>query len=301
MTPLSRLNRKHSKARGNGFTLIELLVVIAIVGILAGIILPSLSRAKGKGYTVACLNNHRQLALAWNVYADEHEDYLAYNYGTAGTLGTIASGQYLNWANNVMSWDLQPYNTNILQLAAGGLGQYLSGVVQPYRCPADRYLSPEQRAAGWRERTRSISMNAMLGYAGEFMDGGSNTNNPYYKQFLKLSQIVNPSGIFVFIDEHPDSINDGYFLAKIDSYKWFDLPGAYHDGGANLSFADMHVEYRRWVASSTLRPIEYRPPDLPSEVIPEDQDADYEWLMERVSYRDGSKYYSSSSNQAYGK
>src|SRR4051794_9804789 len=266
MKPLLNRIGKRSRATRTAFTLIELLVVIAVLAILATIILPALSTAKGRGYAVACINNHRQLTLAWTMYADEHEDYIPYNYGTAGTLGTISSGQYLNWANNVMSWDLEPYNTNTLQLAAGGLGPYLSGVVHPYRCPADRVLSNMQKGAGWVERDRSVSMNAMLGYAGEFMEGTTNVNNPGYKQFFKLSDIHNTSRIFVFIDEHPDSINDGYFLEKFGMLQWFDLPAAYHNGGANVSFADMHVEYRKWVSASTLVPMFPEAADLPGTI-----------------------------------
>jgi prepilin-type N-terminal cleavage/methylation domain-containing protein/prepilin-type processing-associated H-X9-DG protein len=276
--------RKRSKANGAGFTILELLVVISIIAILASIVLPALNRAKGKGYQVVCLNNQRQLALAWNLYPDDHEDYLPYNLGVAGTLNTLAAGEFKNWANNVMSWDLFQSNTNTAQLAAGGLGPYLSGVVQPFRCPSDRLLSNPQKGAGWRERTRSYSMNAMLGYPGEFLENGKNTNNPAYKQFFRLSEIMNPAGIFVFIEEHPDTIRDGYFLNKYGVLQWFDLPAAYHGGGANLSFADMHVEYRRWICPSTLQP------EIPELVpypidIPEGERADYDWVMERMSYR----------------
>src|SRR5687767_13334766 len=157
--------QKQNGARG-GFTLIEALVVAGVIGVLASIILPVLSNVKGRGHTVVCLNNQRQLAIAWNVYADDREGYLAYNYGVGDTLATIASGHYLNWANNVMTWKLDPENTNEVLLARGGLGPYLSGVVSPFRCPTDRAVSFEQRNAGWTQRTRSYSMNAMVGYAG---------------------------------------------------------------------------------------------------------------------------------------
>ena len=282
-TTSSSENREGSNARRSGFTLVELLVVIAIIAILASILLPVLSKAKARGYTVVCLNNERQLALGWNLYPDDHEDYLPYNLGVGGTLDTIARGEFKNWANNVMSWDLLQSNTNTAQLAAGGLGPYLSGVVQPFRCPSDRLLSNPQRGAGWRERTRSYSMNAMLGYPGEFFEGGRNTNNPSYKQFMKLAEVLNPAGIFVFIEEHPDTISDGYFLNKFGVLQWFDLPAAYHNDGANISFADMHVEYRKWISPSTLQP---EVPELvPYPIsIPANERADYDWLMERVSY-----------------
>jgi prepilin-type N-terminal cleavage/methylation domain-containing protein len=278
---------KQYGARG-GFTLVEALVVAAVIGILASLLLPALSSAKGRGYTVVCLNNQRQLALAWHLYAEDREGYLAYNYGVPDTEATIASGAFLNWANNVMSWgDVKPGNTNDANLSRGGLGPYLAGVASPFRCPSDRALSAVQRAAGWRERVRSYSMNAMMGYAGGYIKYGTNINNPNHKQFIRMGDIPNPSGIFVFIDEHPHSINDGYFLNKPDSNPphWYDLPAAHHNRGANLSFADMHIEYRKWVSVNTVHPVVEEPVKLPMKVALEDVDdrRDYDWLMQRTT------------------
>ena len=286
--PLESKFRERSNAKPRAFTLLELLVVIAVVAILASIVLPALARAKGRGYTIVCLNHHRQLALAWNLYAEDHDGWLPYNLGRSGTLDTIARGEFKNWANSVLTWDLLEANTNTAWLAAGGLGPYLSGVAQPFRCPGDRLLSQTQKDHGWQQRNRSYSMNAMLGYAGEFLEDGKNTNNPSYKQFFRLSEIPDPSNIFVFIDEHPDSINDGYFLFRIPygnaQAKWWDLPAAYHNGGANVSFADMHVEYRKWTAPSTLQPEIVESLEYPIK-IPDRERADFNWLAERVSYR----------------
>ena len=268
-----------------GFTLVEALVVAGIVGVLATIILPAISGAKGKGYTVVCLNNMRQLAIAWNTYADDREGTLPYNYGVAETYTNIANGKLMNWANNVMTWNLEEDNTNELYLARGGLGPYLSGVVSPFKCPSDKALSAAQRAAGWRERTRTYSMNAMVGYAGSYIKyGGINVNNPKYKQFMKLHEIPDPSGIFIFIEEHPHSINDGYFLSKPGALPphWFDLPAAYHSGGANLSFGDLHIEYRKWLSPGTVYPHQEGAVTLPVQVPLEDT-RDYDWLMQRTS------------------
>ena len=276
------LSPKPYGARG-GFTLLEALIVAGIIALLASLILPVLSNAKGRGYSVVCLNNQRQLALAWNLYAEDREGYLPYNYGTNETYSTVASGQFLNWANNVMTWYLDQDNTNTAQLARGGLGPYLGRVVSPFRCPGDRALSEDQRSAGWRERTRSYSMNAMVGHAGTYIKYGKNVNNPKFKQFVRLGDIPNPAGIFVFIDEHPDSINDGYFLNKPASEPpfWYDLPGSYHNRGANLAFADLHIEYRKWVSEGTVYPPEKDAVKLPAEVL--DDTRDYDWLMQRTS------------------
>src|SRR5262249_2678846 len=109
-------------------------------------------------------------------------------------------------------------NTNAVGITEAGLGAYSSRSLGIYKCPADSVLSDEQRNAGWtaRARVRSYSMNAMVGDAGEVSKSGSNVNNPDYVQFFSQSQIPEPAHIFVFLDEHPDSINDGYFLNSDD-------------------------------------------------------------------------------------
>ena len=268
-------------ARG-AFTLVELLVVIAIVSILASLLLPALARAKGRGQSTVCLNNLRQLGFALQIYASDHEDALPYNLGADGTRQTVAAGTHLNWVNNVMSWELDPDNTNTTQLVGGGLGPYLGGVTTVYKCPADKVVSAAQRGAGWTGRVRSVSMNAMLGNAGEFLTGTVNTNNPSYRQFFRMADIPEPSRIFAFVEEHPDSINDGYFINKFYYSEWLDLPASWHQEGANLSFADGHAEYHQWRLAST------RPPAVPDAAqlpidLPANERADLYWLLWRTS------------------
>jgi prepilin-type processing-associated H-X9-DG protein len=125
-------------------------------------------------------------------------------------------------------------------------------------------------------------MNAMVGNAGQFLAGGANVNNPDYKQFLKLGQIPQPSQIFVLIEEHPDSINDAYFLNQPDGLRWQDLPASYHNGGANLAFADGHVEAHRWRFASTKPPAHPDAAHLPR-FVPAAERADFDWLMERTT------------------
>ena len=168
----------------SGFTLVELLVVIAITAILASLLLPALGNVKTKGKTTICLNNHRQLILACMLYVDDNDDSFPYNMGDDETKDLVAQGKYLNWVNNVMNWGLDSDNTNTALLTTGGLGPYASGAVSIYKCPSDFVLDDVQQKAGWISRVRSISMNAMIGDAGEFSSAGFNTNNPAYKQFL---------------------------------------------------------------------------------------------------------------------
>jgi len=278
------LVRREFASAQKAFTLVELLVVIAIVAILASLALPPLARAKGRGQSTYCLNNLRQFGLALHLYAGDHEDTLPYNMGRQGTRQTVDSGEFLNWVNNVMTWELDPDNTNTALLMKGGLGSYFSGATTVYRCPSDTALSAVQRQAGWRERVRSISMNAMLGNAGEFLAGGVNTNNPSYRQFFRMSAVPMPVQIFAFVEEHPDSINDGYFINRFYSDQWIDLPASYHNGGANFTFADGHSEFRRWAHASTMPPARPDAAGLPMPVKESDS-ADFKWVLDRTSVR----------------
>src|ERR1043166_5630308 len=171
---ISRVRSAQRSTRSRAFTLVELLVVIAVIAILAALLLPALCDARARGTSTYCLNNIRQLGLALHLYAGDHDDALPYNMGTDGIHQTVARQEYLNWANDVMSWELDAENTNTMLLAIGGLGPYCGGVAKVFKCPSDTALSVIQKKADWTERVRSISMNAMLGNAGEFMKDAVN-------------------------------------------------------------------------------------------------------------------------------
>lgn len=273
-----------NKLQRKGFTLVELLVVIAIIAILAAMLLPALTKARERARGASCLNNTKQLALALELYADEHDQFLPYNIGMNGSSFRTP----LNWVNNVLTWDLSSDNTNPATITSASLGPYISGAAKIYRCPSDHALSAMQSAAGWETRIRSYSMNAMVGNVGSFLTNGANVNNPNYQQFLKLTQIPRPAEIFVFVDEHPNSINDGYFLNKSpeNNYwgeaEWDHLPASYHNRAAAFSFADGHSELHRWLEPSTVIQIQPGIPYLPVE-IPSNERADFDWMLAHMS------------------
>jgi prepilin-type N-terminal cleavage/methylation domain-containing protein len=269
------------------FTLVELLVVIAIIAILAAMILPTLARAKGRANGIMCLNNVRQLSLAWSLYIHDQRDRLPYNLGGDPERNSFGIYNKLNWVNGVLDWETTPDNTNTALMLDSSLATYCYNNPKVYKCPSDHALSDVQRAAGFRDRVRSYSMNAMVGDAGDLTATGQNVNNPGYRQYFKLSQIAAPANTFVFIDEHPDSINDGYFLVQWPQAdysfqaEWVDLPASHHNDSSALTFADGHSELHRWHGTTIAAPL----PDaasVPRDVTPTDKD-DYIWLLQRTS------------------
>ncbi|MDB6121219.1 MAG: hypothetical protein JWQ71_212 [Pedosphaera sp.] len=258
------------------------MVVVAIIGILAAMLLPALIRSKSRAQAIFCMNNNRQLATAWAMYSGDNHEQLVYNLGGDAKTRGFAPPQEPNWVNNIMDWTLSSDNTNGAFINTSMLGNYAGYASTIYRCPADKALSDVQKSAGWDTRARSVSMNAMVGNPGSLLQSGVNVNNPAYRQFLKESDIQNPSMTFVFLDEHPDSINDGYFLNNPYELEWVDLPASYHDGGGSFSFADGHTEVHRWLSDSTKVSSKAYAASLPFS-IRETERADFDWINKRAS------------------
>jgi prepilin-type N-terminal cleavage/methylation domain-containing protein/prepilin-type processing-associated H-X9-DG protein len=277
--PFPGLSRQDSSS---GFTLLELLVVVAIIALLASLLLPALAKAKGKGQSIYCLSNLKQLDLGWLLYAHDNNDRLPYNLGATEIKKILARGEHYNWANSVLNWELDSDNTNRALNVEAALGTLVGRNSRVFKCPVDTVVSSIQRRSGWSERSRSFSMNAMVGDAGEFTQSGININNPSYVQYMKLNEISAPSETFVMIEEHPDSVNDGYFLNRAEEGTWTDLPASYHDGAANLSFADGHAEKHRWTDASTKRPAKPDAAGLPL-ALKVNERSDFYWLARRTS------------------
>jgi prepilin-type N-terminal cleavage/methylation domain-containing protein/prepilin-type processing-associated H-X9-DG protein len=294
-----------------GFTLIELLVVIAIIAVLSALLLPAFARAKAKGRTALCLSNKRQLGLAWLMYAGDSSGRLAIN--SDGVWGTspvnfplnvppyIAATETPNWVSGVVTWVIDPFPNSVFFLTNdtfSGLARYLNHSARVYKCPADTFLSPEQRPVAWLQRLRSVSMNWAMGDGWIDIWRLKSSRVPtegteYYplRFFIRLDELVKlpPAAAWVLLDEHPDSINAPHFMThwSFDGLWWGKLPASYHNGGCTFLFADGHAEYKKWLVPATKKPVTYQPYaewyDLPRLIANQGQDRrDYDWLVQRT-------------------
>jgi len=246
-------------ANRSAFTLIELLVVIAIIAILAALLLPALAKAKSKAQNISCLNNTKQITLAWLMYAQDNNDQL------------LDAG---NWVDGDMG--VAADAVNIALLRSSRLNSYLGGNYKVYKCPGDSRMVLGQPVV------RSVAMNAFIGY---------NFWQPAFSAFFKLPQMVRPGPIntFVILDECA-GINDGFFATHMDGYdprnpsdwNFGDVPATYHNRAGSFSFADGHSEIHKWRDARTIAASKQFPVPLRTD-SPNNLDVD--WLASKATYK----------------
>jgi prepilin-type processing-associated H-X9-DG protein/prepilin-type N-terminal cleavage/methylation domain-containing protein len=242
------------------FTLVELLVVIAVIAVLAALLLPVVARAKQSARSTHCLNNLKQLQLAWLSYAHENQEHLVPNKSRT-TSDLIQRSVAPSWVLGNAKWDL-----SLTNLQAGLLYSH-AGAEGVYRCPSDRALA--KRPSVSTLRIRSYSLLAWLGgdLLGEGMEANVN-NTPQFKATLGTIRI--PARTYAFLDENADGIDDGAFRSYDPVHwsepnadpifkTWLSLPSDRHNQGCNLSFADGHVEHWGWKWPKIFEDADQRP------------------------------------------
>ena len=255
MNPCQQLSaafaeRAPRKASINGFTLLELMIIIGSLAVLLIVLTPALARVKPNGLAIQCLNNTRQLARAWQLYAGDNNDRLVINLHGAASIGGAGDSTYgASWVSGWQDWTTSSDNTNVALInnpRFARLAPYLRQDTNVVKCPADKFVSAVQVARGFTRRVRSYSANLYVG-AGNVEAG---PGDPLYRHVTKMSDLrfPTPAQTFVFVDEHPDSINDPGFFPPHQT-AWVDYPTTYHNGAAAFSFVDGHSEMHKWAAS----------------------------------------------------
>jgi prepilin-type N-terminal cleavage/methylation domain-containing protein len=287
--PSRAASRGAGKQFRDAFTLVELLVVITVIAILASLLLPALVVAKIKAQGSYCLDNMKQMSLAWSMYSHDYSGFLAPN-SDLGNEGKDLENPA--WVAGTMSYSTDPISlsedTNIDFLIGpayarfGSLGPYTKNPGL-YHCPGDR--SAVSFGGATYARVRSISMNGWVGCGTR--DWQQPPAPPYYRLNSKMSglQHPGPADTWVFIDEREDSINDGWFAVDMVNQgplaEWVDIPASYHHRAASLAFADGHAQLKKWVDERTLPVLRRGAPAVKRQFSPNNPDVS--WLQSHTT------------------
>lgn len=236
----------------SGFTRIELAAVLTLVTVLCGLLNPALGSTQLNSQRIRCSTNFKTLIRAWQLYSSENQDRLVMSFhGGDAMRGAVAQDPAkAPWTVGWLDWATSSDNTNTLLLTADRytrLAPYLGHSAEAFHCPSDLYVSGPQRQRGWTHRARSVSGNIGIG-------DGNAESGPFlgtiYKHIKKQSDFLYPppAQTWVYLEEHPDSINDPAFFNPNPTY-WTDQPASFHNGATSLAFADGHVEAHKWQAS----------------------------------------------------
>ena len=254
------------------FTLLELLVVVAIIAILAALLLPAVARAKAHGKKVGCINNQRQLALAWLLYTSDNTELIPAN----GLNDSPDQNRKLWVQGNFFNPDSSRTNIYMMDPRYALFANYIK-TPSTYVCPTDK---PTVKVSGVEyPKLRSYAMNVYVGWTGAW---DSRLPSVGFKIFRKHSDMPRPTNIFLFQDVNPESICWPYFGVYMNSDEFFNFPNSSHLKRGIISFADGHVEMRRWADQRTITAFSS---DYHSHREPSYQNKDLAWMRERTSVK----------------